>query len=82
MELIEKLKEIKKNIRTWDYETSRCDELWRFEEGSHISVFYRTNILSKAFIPIVAMIVVKRFGIVTHCCAANVVVKLTTFSTA
>ena len=31
---------------------------------------------------IVAMIVVKRFGIVTHCCAANVVVKLTTFSTA
>ena len=50
VELIEKLEEIKKNIRTWGCGTSRSG-LGRFEGGSHISIFYRRNILSKTFIP-------------------------------
>ena len=46
-------------------------ESWYFEEGSHISVFYRTNILSEALYHIVAMVVLKRFCIVTDCWAAS-----------
>ena len=63
-------------------------ELWHFEEGSQISVFYRTNILSKTFIPYCSHDCAKTFphsyamlrGLVQYKNAFFV--KLTTFSTA
>ena len=66
-------------------------ELWHFEEGSHISAFLFSTgqiFCQKLLYHIVAMIVLKRFRIVTHCWAAlfciktAFFVKLTTFSTA
>ena len=51
MELIEKLEKIKKNIQEHGVVERHVSEFWRFEEGSHISIFYRTNILSKTFLP-------------------------------
>ena len=58
LELTEKLEWIKKNITTWGSGHNHLFELWRFERGgrgwrrgSHISIFYSTNILPKTFIP-------------------------------
>ena len=54
VELVDKVEEIKKNIRTWGCGTSRFPamELSRGgRRGSQISIFFRTNILSKPFIP-------------------------------
>ena len=45
-------------------------------KGGHIFISYRTNILLKKLLyDIVAMIVLKRFRIVTHCCDASFSIK-------
>ena len=74
-ELIEKVEEIEKNIRTWGCGTShfrdmalwrRWGEVERGEGGSQISIFYSTNIWPKTFIPYCSHEWLKTFP---HSCA-------------
>ena len=50
MQLIEKVDEIKKNIRTWGGGRMFLSNN-ALKRGVAISIFYKTNILSKTFIP-------------------------------
>ena len=86
VELIEKLEKIKKNVRTWGWETAcfRVMVLWR--GVTHFCFLLDKYFAKKLLYHIVAMIVLKRFRIATHCWAASssiktFFVKLTTFST-
>ena len=75
VELIEKVEEIKKNIRTWGCGNSRFQvmALWR---GVHKFLFSTGQIFcQKLLYHIVAMIGLKRFRIVTHCYAASFSIK-------
>ena len=85
MELIKKLEKIKKNIRTWVVEP-KVSKLWCFEKGHTFLLSTGQIFCQKLLYHIVAMIVLKRFRIATHCWAASssiktFFVKLTTFST-
>ena len=54
VELVEKEEEIRKNIRTWGCWTSHFPAMALsrgVRRGSQISIFFRTNISSKAFVP-------------------------------
>ena len=63
-------------------------ELWHFDRGSHISIFYRTNILSKTIIPYCSQDCAKTFPhsyALLRCLVLykkRFFVKLTTFSAA
>ena len=67
MELIEKMEEIKKNIRTWGCGTSRFRVMALFSAGQ---VFCH-----KLLYHIVAVITLRRFRIVTHCYTASFSIK-------
>ena len=70
-ELAEKEEEIRKNIRTWGCGTSHFPAMALSRggrRGSQISIFFRTNILSKPFIPYCSHDWPKTFP---HCYAAS-----------
>ena len=71
VELVEKEEEIRKNIRTWGCGTSHFPAMALSRggrRGSQISIFFRTNILSKPFIPCCSHDWPKTFP---HCYAAS-----------
>ena len=69
VELIEKLEGIKKNIRPWGCENSR------FRVMAFFYFLQNKHLVKKLLYHIVAMIVLKRFRIVTHCCTASFSIK-------
>ena len=74
VEVIEKLEEIKKNIRTWDCGNMRHNSaLWR--EVTHFFFSAEQIFCGKLLYYIAAMIVLKHFCLVTHCCAASFSIK-------
>ena len=87
MELIEKVEESKNNIKTWGCGASRF-RVMALGRGGHKFLLSTGQIFSQKLLDqIVAMISLKRFRIVTHCCAASFsikrfFVKLTPFTTA
>ena len=72
LEIVELIEEITKNIRTWGCGTS----LFRVMKRGHTFLFSTGQIFcQKLLYHIVAMIELKSFRIVTHCCAASFSIK-------
>ena len=78
MQLTEKVEEIKKNIRTWGW-GRRFSSYNALKRGVTISIYYKTNILSKDFMPNCGQC--WRFHIVTHSYAASFSIKTSSCET-